>query len=53
LCFEDAPEVSVPTQIPVEAEYSWIADAKVVLVQTLLAGATIMLIAIVVVWAYT
>jgi hypothetical protein len=43
----------MPTQIPVEAEHPWTADAKVVLMQTLLAAATIMLIAFVIVWAYT
>jgi hypothetical protein len=43
----------MPTQIPIEAERSWMAAAKAALLHSLLAAAIISAIAFIIVWAYT
>jgi hypothetical protein len=43
----------MPTQIPVRVERSFAAEAKVILMQSLLSAAIICSIALVIVWAYT
>jgi hypothetical protein len=43
----------MPTQIPVEAERSWMAATKAALMHSLLAAAIMSAIVCVIVWAYT
>ena len=43
----------MPTQIPVEIERSWLAEAKEALMLSLLSAAIDGVIVIIIVWAYT
>jgi hypothetical protein len=43
----------MPTQIPVEAERSWMAAAKVAAMLSLLAATIVFVTAFVIVWVYT
>jgi hypothetical protein len=46
-------EVSMPTQIPLQPEFSWAEATKTTLLDSMLVGAIIGVIFFAVVWAYT